>query len=328
MSPFTALPSLIRYLLVWRVQGRLVRLPPYLPAQISAVVGTLVAEHLPTQQAKPWHKAMAVAQQAAASGQLYAAPWPIESVIFVPPVKRTYGEGEIIVWELKLLGTHADHGLFLEVLLPAIEALGVTRDPRWFSNYSLWGRFTVQAIYVANGAQWQPLAEEGRLNLRLRPNAAQWIRFQDQPTAPVRRLRWITPFVASSGVQTIAAIPTSSRNASPSSAAAPPTLTDLITAFLVRMARLQGDKSASSQDPWDLLEAQERQTLQALLAEVAEASQHAPATIPQAGWPPGWLGDQRWANPIPTPLLPYLDLAAILHIGDFTHYGCGTFRLN
>lgn len=71
-----------------------------------------------------------------------------------------------------------------------------------------------------------------------------------------------------------------------------------------------------------------RETLQALLAAVPEASQHVPTTIPQAGWPPGWLDDQRWANPIPTPLLPYLDLAAILHIGDFTHYGYGTFRLN
>ncbi|MCS6845584.1 MAG: hypothetical protein NZ528_14895 [Caldilineales bacterium] len=328
MPLFTALPSAIRYLLVWRIQGRLVRLPPYLPVQISTTVAALVAERLPTQQAKPWQKAIAAAQQAAAGGEPATAAWPIESVIFVPPGKRTYGEGEPIVWELKLLGAHADHGLFLEVLLPAIEAAGVTRDPRWFSNYSLWGRFVVQAVYVANGAEWQPLAEEGRLNLRLRPTTSQWANrlwSSAEPALKPRRLRWITPFALPLAETTVP--PNPSDSAVTASAAQPPALTDLVAALLSRLAQLQTGRRALNSGAWGWLEAQERDALQALLADAPAVSQHTLAA-PPAGWPGRWIGDQRWAAPIPAPLLPYLDLAAILHIGDHTHYGCGTFRLS
>ncbi|MCX7707996.1 MAG: hypothetical protein N2204_08325 [Anaerolineae bacterium] len=45
------------------------------------------------------------------------------------------------------------------------------------------------------------------------------------------------------------------------------------------------------------------------------------------GWPGRWAGGQIFQR-IPRRLLPYLELAAILHIGRYTHFGCGTFLLS
>lgn len=324
----TAPISLIRYLVVWRIQSSLVRIPPCLPAAISTVLGTAIAERLPTQQARPWHKALSAAQQQAEKGRFAPAPWPIEGVVLVPPGKRTYGEDEIVLWELKLLGRHADHGLFLEMLLPAIESVAVTRDPRWFSNYSLWGRFAVQAICVANGAQWEPLAEDGRVNLRIRPNAAQWANGlwkADQPGRPVNRIRWITPFALGH----MPGVPDDSQRPHTSDTIARaeiPTLEGIVAALLRRAAHLVHDRSQAVQDVWSLLGSGERDALQALFAAPAALQRHT-LVRPPRGWPGSWIGEQSLATPIPIPLLPYLSLAAILHIGDHTHYGCGTFRL-
>ena len=48
---------LIRYLLVWKVNRKMVRLPHCLPVDLSRVLGTLIAERLPTREAQPWRKA-------------------------------------------------------------------------------------------------------------------------------------------------------------------------------------------------------------------------------------------------------------------------------
>lgn len=325
----TAPISLIRYLIAWRVHAPLVRLPTCLPAAISTVLGTLVAERLPTQQARPWRKALAGPPGQAAGVRLAASNWPIEGMIFFPPGKRTYGMDEIIPWELKLLGPHADHGLFLELILPAIEAAAVTRDPRWFANYSLWGRFAVQSIFVAKGARWEPLAEDGRLNLNLRPSAAQWAEglwSAGQPERTIHHIRWVTPFAfdpaptapversqAPGGGRTIAVEEV-------------PSLERMVEACLRRLATIAMERRAPVRDPWSLLEPAERDSLQAALATPAALRKHT-FVQPPKGWPGNWIGEQVFAAPIPIPLLPYLNLAAILHIGDFTHYGCGTFRL-
>ena len=49
---------LIRYLLVWRVNHSLIRLPSWLPVELSFVLGNIIAERLPTNQARPWRKAL------------------------------------------------------------------------------------------------------------------------------------------------------------------------------------------------------------------------------------------------------------------------------
>ena len=132
--------NLIRYLFVLRVNSSLVRLPPYLSVELSTVLGEIIAERLPTSKGRLWRKFLAEWDkhhgEASYSGRkspkdIPEVSWPIESVIFVYPDKTTYGQGELILWELKLIGESADHGFFLEVILPAIEEASYTSDPRW-----------------------------------------------------------------------------------------------------------------------------------------------------------------------------------------------------
>lgn len=325
----TAPISLIRYLVQWRVRAPLVRLPPSLPVAISSVLGALIAERLPTQQARPWRKALSQSQAQAEKGRIAATHWPVEGIVFVPPGKRTYGRDETVWWELKLLGPHADHGLFLELFLPAIEAAAATRDPRWFANFSLWGHFDVQAIYVASGVEWMPLAEDGRLNLTLRPSASRWAEGlwqAGQLERKVNRLRWVTPFTLGAMPNAPGKATQSPQRSKASAAVEVPTLEGMVKAFLRRAAYLQHGRGAGGQDPWSLLEPAERSTLQEALAASPAAQRHTLVRAPKA-WPGRWIGEQTFASSIPLALLPYLNLAAILHIGDYTHYGCGAFRL-
>ena len=108
---------LIRYLLVWRVNRKLVRLPPTpVAVELSRVLGTLIAERLPTLEAQPWRKALSkwdgsgiwmpasrdgagerarkgrqlrpVADQRGKNSPVPQAAWPIETVLFVYPGKQ------------------------------------------------------------------------------------------------------------------------------------------------------------------------------------------------------------------------------------------------
>jgi hypothetical protein len=209
--------NLLRYLIVWRVNGSQVQLPRCLPVEISQVLASLIAERLPSQQAKPWRKAVAgwetlpdeagqVGAGQAGAGQVGAglrpAPtiwpgWPIEAVVWPYPGKRAYGQGEPLLWELKLLGAAADHGLFLEMILPAMEAAATTTDERWRRARSLWGRFDIQAIYAARGPRWEPFVTDGRLDLAYRPTPSQWAEgftFEADGKRRYHRLSWLTPF--------------------------------------------------------------------------------------------------------------------------------------
>jgi len=48
--------KVLRYLLVWRVNRSLVQLPPSFAADLSLVLGTIIADRLPTRKATPWRK--------------------------------------------------------------------------------------------------------------------------------------------------------------------------------------------------------------------------------------------------------------------------------
>ena len=75
--------NLIRYLIVWRVNGSLVQLPRYLPTALSQVLGTLIANRLPTQQTRDWRKALEAWENAKSTKQTTPdVAWPIESVLF------------------------------------------------------------------------------------------------------------------------------------------------------------------------------------------------------------------------------------------------------
>lgn len=359
MWDFVRSISLLRYLIIWRVNRSLVQLPRCLSTSLSLILGTIIAERLPTQQAREWHKALAAWESPEAAepiGPLLPPPpqrqavtrgkagreaeplsvlggpfpetgWPLRSVLLPYPAKRAYGQGELILWELKLLGPDADHGLFLETILPAMEAAATTSDERWHRQRTLWGRFDIHAIYVAHGARWEPLVRDGRLDLSYRPTATQWaeglpifageLPVGETPKAPWRQLNWITPFdLAAGGV--------GERDGTK----APPSLEKILDALLARLPAVLPGKRLTVEQVRAMLPDGE---LAAAAQEAASAElageQHQALVPAPKGWPGRWAGVQIFKH-IPPRLLPYLELAAILHIGRHTHFGCGTFNLS
>jgi hypothetical protein len=330
MWDFISPLNLIRYLIVWRVNASLAQLPRYLPTELSAVLGRLIAERLPLPQAREWRKALAAWDEPASapSTPVREAAWPIESVLFVYPAKRTYGHGELIAWELKLLGRDADHGLFLELILPAMEVVSSTLDRRAQRPNSLWGRFDVHAIYAARGRRWEPFVTDGKLDTRYRADPRQWadgLEWKSKPERDYREILWLTPFDlgsrSDSGKRSIRPpqIPLDEV----------PTLDTIMDALIQRMTLfLPGKHRAGSDDVWAQIAPEEQTALWQALEETHRLASSRGHRLEPARreWPGRWIGSQGFPA-IPNRLLPYLELASILHIGRQTHFGCGTLAL-
>lgn len=343
MLPFITQISLLRYLIVWRVNGSLVHLPPYLPQELSQVLGGFIADRLPTREAHEWREALEAhrpgepenGRAEASQAQLrpgpvtpIPAPWPMEVVLFAYPGKRTYGEGELILWELKLLGQAADHGLFLELILPAMEEAGTTSDPRWRGTNQLWGHFDVQAVYAARGPRWEPVVRAGELDLNYRAWPTQWLEglsFGQEERRYLHRLTWITPFDLREEAEETS-LRRQSRSPDRIPEAEVPTLWNLLEALMARLTVLLPGKQRTPEEAWASVDPQEREVLRGALEETQTPSPQPPDLKPvPRGWPGRWIGTQTFRL-IPHWFLPYLELASILHIGRQTHYGCGTFR--
>ena len=326
---------LIRYLIVWRVNGSLVRLPRCLSAELSLFLGTTIANRLPTQQARPWRKALAPWDEYGGLSligkkkprRIPEISWPVEAALFVYPGKLTYGQGELILWELKLLGESADHGFFLEVILPAMEEAGSVADPRWRRQNVLWGRFDVHGVYAARGPRWEPVVSEGRLDLNCRPTPVQWaegLTFESQSERIFDRLTWLTPFDlgddARSGGRRHRKKDIASRQV--------PTLQRILKSLIARMSLLLPGRHHAPDDILEALSAKERESLQAIVEQASHIPIHHASYRPAPQrWPGRWIGMQTFPS-IPHPIIPYLELASILHIGKQTHFGCGTFTIS
>ncbi len=337
MWPFINLINLNRYLIVWKVNRPLVRLPPYLPVELSLVLGSLIAERLPTQDARPWRKTMAKWEgyvRDAIEGKqknvtVPEAGWPIEAILFAYPAKQIYGQDELILWELELVGGSADHSFFLEIILPAMEAASVTTDPRWHRPNRLWGRFDIQAIYAARGARWEPVAQEGKLDLSYHATPAQWadgLTFGAIADRTLDQLTWLTPFDLPAPPPPLPAAK-SGKAQGTSKAAHAPTLQELLQALAVRLSLFIPGKRRNPTEVWNVLSAQDQAALHAAIEQAAGFSlrRHKIERAPK-NWPGRWIGTQTFLF-IPDPLVPYLELASILHLGKQTHFGCGTFTL-
>ncbi len=321
--------SLIRYLIVWRVNATLVQLPRYLPFSLSYVLGTLIAERLPLAQKREWRPCLeALAEITLSEGLPSKMPadvaWPLTSVIFAYPNKRAFGQGEVILWELKLIGDSADHCQFLELILPAMEQAATMTDAPWYYRNGVWGHFDVEAIYASRGARWEPFVSAGKLNLDYHPTPQQWadgLTFAFNSEHSFRRLTWITPFELAATEQGVGLTARHSRNAVP-------LWSDLVGALLDRMTLFLPGKRNTSVDWWLALPPAEQTRLRDALeqAETATLQRHT-LEAPPRGLPGRWIGTQVFST-IPASLLPYLELAAILHLGKNTHLGCGTFRLD
>ena len=327
MWPITEPLHLIRYLLVWKVNRKMVRLPHCLPVDLSRVLGALITERLPTREAQPWRKASSkwadydgdapdagprarlAAEQQEKNSPIPQVAWPIETVLLVYPGKQVYGQGELIFWELKLVGDSADHGLFLEVILPAMEDASTTSDPRWAHPNSLWGGFDIQAIYAARGLYWEPIASDGKLDLRQRVLPNQWasgLTFTSNSERVLDQISWSTSFDLATPQPT-------------------PTLPQLLEALAARLSAFTPGKRLANADVWQSLSPVDQAALRGAIEQAAEfpVTQQQIEPAPR-GWPGKWSGAQRFLI-IPDPIVPYLELASILHLGRQTHFGCGTF---
>lgn len=320
--------NLIRYLIMWRVNSSLIVLPKDFPRILSKVLGLNIAERLPTREARDWQKALAAEEE---KDKIVETLWPIETVILPYPGKLNYGPGEIILWELKLMGDSADHGLFLELILPAMEEISLTKDPRWHRSNWAWGNFDIYAIHVAKGNRWEPIASEGKLDLSYQPSTTQWaegLPLESSKKTHFHKVIWDMPF-------DLGAMPDFRGNSyrSHNSTNIPkrevPTLRGIFEALLSRMASLLPGKYNTRDDVWALLDEKQQTEIRKGIRKARYVSRDQDIALKSSSKKitGRWIGTQSFVKSIPHSLLPYLDLASILHIGKQTHFGCGTFRL-
>jgi hypothetical protein len=314
MWDFIRSMTLIRYLILWRVTSPMVILPYCLPRELSAVLGECIAAERSTVEARLWRKALAAGR-----------PWPIEAVLFAPRIadKRVYGKDEVLAWELKLLGSAADHGLFLELILPAMERAALTPGNSYETRRNLWGHFDIPSIYVARGRQWEPLVTAGRLDTDRHVTPTQWaegLPFGETQRPSLHYLTWITPY----------ALPRATAERSDQDDG--PTLSDILYALAVRLALFLPGRPTPTPERaaalWGMLSSEERQQIEAALEqpESRPLLRRAALKPPFKDWPGDKIGMQVFRD-IPPAVLPYLELATIVHIGEHTHLGCGTFTL-
>jgi hypothetical protein len=301
----------------------MVRLPLDFSAAISKTLGYAIADSIATRDARKWHKhldanKLNLFQRPTVEDPYPENPWPVNAVILPYTNKRNYCKGEIIYWELKLIGDSADHGFFLEAIVPAMEKLGYTEQNIHQSRISIWGHYDILSVWVANGKMWEPLIHESQLNLRYNPKPLQWNaqfteEYYHKNMAKQIRLIWSRPFEFDT------------QDVSQIKDRFIPEMQTIIESVIRRWGFFTS--STLRKDFLDLLPSD-------LLTEVKKAWEIAcnmritsynlkPALRDEPGL---WSGELTYEN-IPVFLMPYLDIAAIFHVGKKTHYGCGTFVL-
>jgi len=317
------------------VNSSVVWLPRSLSVELSLVLGTIIANRLPTLQASLWRKALALWNEHGGISLIRKkslrnvpdASWPMETVLFAYPGKRTYGRGELILWELKLLGESADHNLFLEIILPALEAAGSIVDEEWQSPNCLWGHFNIHSIYVARGHRWEPLVDNGKLDLRYQATPLQWsegLLFDLDSRSRFNRLTWVTPFDLVNCEET-------PDEECPTKRIRPydvPTLKGVLEALITRMSRIIPGRYTTPDDLWELLGMEDKMLFRETIEQVSDVSMLYKKIEPVSRLQPGrWIGKQKFTT-IPAPVVPCLELASIFHVGGYTHFGCGTFVID
>jgi len=235
---------------------------------------------------------------------------------------RTYGQNERIILELKLVGQCADHGLFLEVFLPAIENIGKVPNSRWHYTNCFWGHFDIQSVYTAKGTQWKPLIKDGRLDLRYKVNPSQWshgLKFDTASSNAIDRLTWLAPFeLKKFGIN--------NRQLGKNSSQKAPSMTCIMEEIVQRMSSIIIGNHASCDDFLEILEFDAQLSWREAMEQASHISllRHditkAPSNIPGQ-----WIGSQTFDTFMPTSIIPYLEFGSIFHIGKYTHYGCGNF---
>lgn len=323
--------SLIRYLFVLDVTASLVYLPRWPAIELTHLLREIIADQLPMTQARPWKKRINAAPFPGLGSNGYPhtlvdRPWPVDAVIHWYPAKRTYGRGEKILFELKLFGPGADHGFFLEVILPAIESLSRTTEHYSLGGNStngLWGHFDIPSVYSARGLHWKPVIANGKLDLRYKVNPTQWssgIKFDAIPASPnLKCLTWVTPFSLESGNPQLKGGKKHKTG---------PDLRQLLEATRQRIDAVAGGESPFHQANIDAADDNGESRWESALSQAAK-NRVVEGRFEQYSFTPRtkFLGFQRFDNNIPKEIIPYLQLASVFHIGEDTHYGFGGFTV-
>jgi len=330
--------NLLRYLIVLRINSSKVWVPRHFSAEFSLVLGKMIAERLSTGDAQNWRKALLPLDEyyrdiselkrrrKKITKKIPDARWPIDAMILEYPGKTVYGEGELLFWELKLCGKDAEHGFFLEVILPALEALGYTADREWERTLKPWGHFDIHSVFVAKGSQWEPLIRDGRLDLRYFPQPAQWA----EGLAPdslfknrFKRIVWFTPF-------DLEGIPAHSPLLPPPESPAKtqpdaPTAEMLLEALFTRLKQFLPKRKIASATLEDVFEEEEQARFRTVLLQARRIPQPANEIHPVAAISPGSYNGNQYFYRLSPAILRFLELASILHLGRYHHFGCGTF---
>lgn len=331
--------NLIRYLVVCRVNSSAAYLPCYLSIDLSRVIGSIIAQRLPSGEKTAWKKKLdplidhldnKSKNQQRKRSAIPDIAWPINATLLVYPGKRTYGKDELIFWELKLFGEHADHGLFLEVILPAIEEASFTSDPQWNQKNRLWGHFDILHVFAARGNSWEPVVTDGKLDLRYRATPFQWaekLQFKSRFRHHFTRLIWMSPYDFADVVWNLSKFDFSLKHLTLLVNNAP-TLPLILLSLIFRIEELFQGRSKIPEHIGEFLSGSDRKSFHLSLERVAQISMHKNNIRPAPSyWPGKWFGVQQFKG-IPRSIIPYLELASILHIGKQTHFGCGTFVIS
>jgi len=299
----------------------MIRLPLDFSASISKTLGNAIADSVSTRDARLWRKhlntnKLNLFQRSEMEDPYPESPWPVHAVIVPYTNKRNYCQGEVLYWELKLIGDSADHGFFLEAIIPAMEKLGYVEQNIHLSRMSIWGHFDILSVWVANGNKWEPLINKSQLNLRYNPKPLQWNRhlteeYYHKEMSKQKRLVWLRPFEFD--IQDVSEMKDKFI----------PEMQTIVESVVRRWSFFSSTRIRK--EVWDLVPSQ-------LIVEVKKAWEIAcnmriisynlfPALRNEPGL---WLGEVEYEN-IPVFLMPYLDMAAMFHVGKKTHYGCGTF---
>lgn len=314
--------DLIRYLLVLKITGPQVKLLRRSIPEFSYVLGKIMAERMAKAKSKAWWKNLTTAKEwlfssARETRDMPETFWPIQSAWLVYTQKTRLSRGESLFLELKLFSNAAEHHFFLETVLPGLEEAGRISNHESRMKSNLAGNFEIESIYTAKKLKWEPVVKQGRLDFRAQIDSRQWAEGMDarpgKRNKPLTRLSWITP------------LDLDAKNGIPEQ---PPDMHQLIEKVLYRYKLLTSKGYTSDERFVSDFTSKETAQLQDCLeqagnVEVRGFNQTFLKTTP----PYFWLGEQYFA-PVPESLVPLLELASIIHIGRYTHYGYGTFRLN
>lgn len=306
--------KLIRYLIELRMNRGLVWLFRDRERELARRWGERMAAQMPIVQARPWRKALA------RRGEDGSAIWPVEAALRFQSAKRSFGRGEPLFVEVKLFGDAADHGFFMETMLPALERLGC--EPETAAEKSvanpLWGHFEIRSVYSARGHGWKPLIRDGRIDLRFKVNAGQWeqgLRSTEYRSEPATRLAWLTPYRSGDAGKNGTEPP-------------PPSLRELVEETARRLGRILHGRWTDPREFVGKMDADCARRWNRALEAASAIRQGTPRQIPvRPSGGPAFFGEQRFEPEIPPELFSVLALGHLVQLGQGTLYGNGLFRL-